>query len=113
MEGGAPGDLEARIRQLETAVSDLVEEYAATRARLRDLERATGATGTSDERDAPASRAAAGRPRESSPPSGGREATQAEVERAIERVEAAEDGDGDGADVAPTHGAVILESNAP
>lgn len=87
MDGGAQTKLETRIRRLETAVSALLSEYSTARAQLHDLEDAAGddLRAVSDPASVTATDAA------TVTPDG--EATQAEVERAVRRVESAEGGE--------------------
>lgn len=91
MDGGARPQLEARVRRLETAVSALLSEYATARDRLHDLEGATDAgaveDGESEAETAPAAVQAAAQVTVASD----REATQAEVERAVRQAEAGEE----------------------
>lgn len=88
MDGGARTQLETRIQRLETAVSALLSEYASARARLHDLEDATGRT--SEDRISAGERESVGQPTAASDPvtvAPEHEATQAEVERAVRQVE--------------------------
>lgn len=91
MDGGARPQLEARIRRLETAVSALLSEYATARDRLQDLEGATDAGAVEDGESAAGASTAAVPAAEQVTVASDREATQAEVERAVRRAEAGEE----------------------
>lgn len=87
MDGGARAKLETRIRRLETAVSALLSEYSTARARLHDLEDAADEGTVEGVEPGPVADAMAVTATDEATATPDREATQAEVERAVRRAE--------------------------